>query len=38
MAIGGLRGFGGTHEVGLSFAIQKEPSEYKWNYVKLSLF
>lgn len=38
MAIGALRGFGGTHEVGISFAIQKEAREYRWSYVQLSLF
>lgn len=38
MPIGGLQGFGGTHEVGISFAIQKEAQEYRWSYVKLSLF
>lgn len=38
MAIGSLRNFGGTHEAGVSFALQKEPQEYRWNYVRLSLF
>lgn len=38
MPIGGLRSFGGSHEVGISFAIQKEPQEYRWSYVKPSLF
>lgn len=38
MPIGGLRGFGGTHEVGISFALQKEAQEYRWNYVQMPLF
>jgi type IX secretion system PorP/SprF family membrane protein len=38
MPIGALRGFGGSHEVGVSFALQKEPQEYRWSYVRLSLF
>jgi type IX secretion system PorP/SprF family membrane protein len=33
-----LRGVGGLHEIGLSFAWQKEPPEKKWTYRQISVF
>ncbi|MCS6796604.1 MAG: PorP/SprF family type IX secretion system membrane protein [Raineya sp.] len=33
-----LKNVGGLHEIGLSFAIQKEPTERKWAYRQISIF
>ncbi|WP_448528460.1 PorP/SprF family type IX secretion system membrane protein [Raineya sp.] len=33
-----LKGIGGLHEIGLSFAISKEPAERKWSYRQISIF
>jgi type IX secretion system PorP/SprF family membrane protein len=38
MVLGGLSNLGGGHEIGISFAPQRDVDEKKWRYTKLSLF
>jgi len=38
MVIGGLGGLGGGHEIGISFAPQRDVDEQKWAYRKLPVF